>query len=74
MEFDFSRLRGRIVENFVSVSAFACAMLMSDSAASYRMRNKTPWTGPEIYKAIQPDILDIDPSEIPSYFFTPKVR
>lgn len=74
MEFDFSKLRGRIIEKFGSVSGFAKAMLMSDASASYRMNNKTPWNGTEIYRAIQPDILDIEPNEIPVYFFTPKVR
>ena len=74
MEFDFSRLRGRIVEKCGSVSCFARKMNISDSAASYRLSNKTPWSGTEIYTAIQPDCLDIDPADIPNYFFVPKVR
>ena len=74
MEFDFSKLRGRIVEKCGSVSAFAKKLGISDPAASYRLSNKTPWSGPEIYLAIQPDCLDIEPEDIPSYFFAPKVR
>lgn len=74
MEFDFSKLRGRIVEKCGSVSAFAKILNISDSAASYRLSNKTPWSGPEIFRAIQPDCLDIVPDDIPVYFFSPKVR
>lgn len=74
MEFDFSKLRGRIVEKFGTVSAFAGNISMSDAAVSYRLNNKTPWSGPEIFKAIQPECLDIAAADITSYFFTPKVR
>lgn len=74
MEFDFSKLRGRIVEKYGSVSAFAQDIGLSTAAASYRLNNKTPWTGQEMYRVIGPDCLDIAPGDISAYFFSPKVR
>ena len=72
MEFDFSKLLGRIVEKFGTRSAFAAAMDLADSALSNRLNNKVPFDTDEIYKACE--LLDIDPQEIPAYFFTLKVR
>lgn len=70
MEFDFSKLRGRIVEKFGTNAAFAAAMGFADSALSARLNNKTPWDGVEIHTAR--GLLDILPEEIPVYFFMPK--
>jgi len=70
MEFDFSKLRGRIVEKFGTCAAFAAAMGFADSALSARMNNKTPWDTLEIYSAC--GLLSIPCEEIPVYFFVPK--
>ena len=70
MEFDFSKLRGRIVEIFCTNAAFAAAMGFADSALSARLNNKTPWDGVEIHAAC--GLLSIPPESIPVYFFTPK--
>lgn len=72
MEFDFSKLLGRIIEKFGTRSAFATAMCMADSALSNRINNKIPFDAEEIYIACQ--LLDIDAQDIPVYFFTPIVR
>lgn len=74
MEFDFSKLVGRIIEKFGTRAAFAAAAGFKESALSYRLNNKVSFTLDEIYRIIQPDLLDIAPSEVPVYFFVPKVR
>lgn len=73
MQFDFSKLRGRIIERFGTCSAFAEAAGISTSVLSYRLDNKTYFTMPEIYRIIQPDLLDIPAAEIGVYFYTLEV-
>jgi hypothetical protein len=72
MEFDFSKLLGRIIEKFGTRSAFAAAMGLAESALSNRLSNKTHFDADEIYLACQ--LLDIEPQDISVYFFTLKVR
>lgn len=72
MEFDFSKLLGRIIEKFGTRSAFAAAMGMAESALSNRLSGKIYFDADEIHRACQ--LLDIEPQDIPVYFFTPKVR
>lgn len=72
MEFDFGKLQGRIVELFGTRSSFAKAMEMADSALSNRLNCKVQFDGDEIWTAVQ--LLELDPVDIPVYFFTPKVR
>ena len=72
MEFDFSKLLGRIIEKFGTRTAFATAMGLADSALSNRLNGKTHFSADEIYLACQ--LLDIEAAEIPTYFFTPMVR
>ena len=74
MEFDYSKLLGRIVEKFGTRSNFATAWGKSESVLSYKLNNKTQFTMEDIFEIIQPQLLDIPPSEIGVYFFTPKVR
>lgn len=73
MEFDFSKLIGRIVERYGTRSAFAADNGYSESAVSYRLNNKIPFDADEIYRLCLPEKLDIQPEDIPTYFFTPKV-
>lgn len=72
MEFDFSKLRGRIREWFGSESKFAEEMNISSPTMSAKLNSKVYWTAPEINKACE--ILDIPLEFIPVYFFTPKVK
>lgn len=74
MEFDFSKLLGRIVEKFGTRSNFAAAWGKSESILSYKLNNKTQFTMEDIFEITQPNLLDISPGEIGVYFFTPKVR
>lgn len=63
--YDYSKLRGRIVEKYGTLSAFAKAMGISFSTLSMRMNNTLYWPQPDIDKACE--LLDIaNPVE---YFF-----
>lgn len=70
MAFDFSKLRGRIVEKYGSGDRFAQAMGFSKVWLSSRLTNVVPWKAEEIRKAS--DLLDIPPEDIHLYFLTPK--
>ena len=74
MEFDFSALDGRITQKFGSRRAFCSAWGKSESNMSEKMNNKTNFSTDDIFEMIQPSLLDIVPSDIGYYFFTPKVR
>lgn len=73
MKFDFSALRGRIIERFGSCRAFADAIGMPRDALSSRLHNKIGFKPEEIYLFCEPEWLDISEAEIRKYFFTPKV-
>lgn len=70
MVFDFSRLRGRIVERYGSCDRFAAAMGRSKVWLSSRLNNAVSWRGPEIREAAE--LLGIPPEEIPSFFLNQK--
>lgn len=72
MPFDFSKLRGRIVEKFGTCGNFATTMGKSKVWVSTRLNNVVPWSSDEIAEVCKPEKLDIAPEEIPDYFFTPK--
>ena len=71
MAFDFSRLRGRIVEKFGSCDRFATAMGHSKVWLSSRLNNVGQWRAEEMREAAA--LLEIPAKEIPAYFLTPKV-
>lgn len=71
MAFDFSKLRGRIVEKFGSCDRFAAAMGRSKVWISSRLNNVVPWKAEEIREAAA--LLGIAPEEISTYFLTPEV-
>lgn len=68
--FNFSKLRGRIVEKYGTLERFAEAGGHSKGWISNRMNNVVPWDGQEIHEACV--MLDILEGEIPAYFFTLK--
>ena len=72
--FDFSKLRGRIVEKFGTCAAFAAAVGLPESAISNRLNNRVQIDAEEIILWSRPEILDIPAEEIHVYFLTPKVR
>lgn len=70
MQFDHSKLAGRIKEKYGSQDALARELGWPPSKLSNRMRNKVQFDTDEIYTLIAPECLDIDPREIELYFFT----
>ena len=74
MAFDFSKLRGRIIEKFGSCAAFASAVGLPESSISARLNNRVHIDSDEIMRWSQPELLDIPLREVHVYFLTPKVR
>lgn len=74
MAFDFSKLRGRIVEKFGTCAAFADAVGIPKSALSARLSNKIAIDSDEMMVWSQPHLLDIPLEEVHVYFLTPTVR
>lgn len=74
MPFDFSKLRGRIIEKYGTYGRFADAMGHSKAWVSVRLNNAVSWSADEIRRACMPDVLDIPAEEITNYFFVPKFR
>lgn len=72
MEYDYSKLNGRIVEKCGTQAVFASKMDLSERSVSLKLNNKIPWKQPEILKAAQ--VLDFPSDEIQAYFFTLKVQ
>jgi hypothetical protein len=66
MEFDYSKLNGRIVEIFGTQLNFSVAMGLSERSISLKLNNKVAWKNTEIAKAAR--LLKIKYSEIPKYF------
>lgn len=72
MAFDYSSLSGRIVEKYGTQYNFALAIGLSERSLSLKLNNKVPWKNTEIVKASE--LLEIEASEIPKFFFKPKVQ
>ena len=72
MKFDYSKLKGRIIEKYGSQEAFAKAMQTSQRTLSQKMTGKIYFRQDEINKAM--DLLSIESEEASAYFFTPKVQ
>ena len=70
MNFDHSKLLGRIVEKFGSQRALAVAIGWTESKLSARLNNSVHFDSEEIMLLCAPDVLDIPCEEIPAYFFT----
>lgn len=70
MEFDYSKLKGKIKEIFGTQEAFAKSMKISNVSMSVKLNNKSEWTQQEIIKASS--LLGIKTKEIDDYFFNSK--
>lgn len=68
MDYDYSKLRGKITELYGKSEAFAEAVGVSERTLSLKLNNKRSWKQPEIEKAC--GLLEIPCTEIPAYFFT----
>ena len=70
-EFDYSKLKGRIVEKYGTQRRFAKANHISDRTMSLKLNNGIGLSQEEILKWCK--LLDIETSDIPVYFFIQKV-
>lgn len=72
MERDYSKLKGKIVEVYGTQARFAEEMEVSERTISLKMNGKIDFTQSDIVKAV--GLLGVKDDEIPTYFFTNKVR
>lgn len=72
MAFEYSKLRGRIVEKCGTIQDFGKAMGMGPATTSMLLNNHVEWRPAKILKACE--VLDIDPAQIGEYFFTVEVK
>ena len=72
MQYDYSKLIGRIIEKFGTRSSFAEAMGVSERTLSLKLNSKIPWKQPEMEKAA--NLLDFPLGDIQVYFFALKVQ
>lgn len=72
-EYDYSKLKGRIIEKLGSGKVLAEKLQISDTALYNKLSNKVPFNQDEILTAMNKDVLDIEPQDICKYFFTKKV-
>ena len=72
MAFDYSKLKGRILEVFGSQSRFSAAMDWSERTLSLKMTGARNWKQSDICKAVM--LLKLSEDQIPAYFFTKKVQ
>ena len=68
MPYTYSKLRGRIVEKYGTLTAFAEKIAISTNSLSKKMTGKTGFSQEDI--RVWSELLDIDPSEYGEYFFT----
>lgn len=69
--FDYSKLRGRIIEKYETLGAFASALEISRTELSTILKSGKPFSSKRIYAMANK--LEILADEIGVYFFTPKV-
>lgn len=71
MSYDYSKLRGKIKEKYSTQDEFAKKIGMGRVSLSQRLNCKLEFSQDEINKSIE--ALDLTTTDIPIYFFTPKV-
>ena len=72
MEFDYSKLLGKITEVYRTQSRFSKDMGLSERSVSMKLNGCRKWKQDETARACE--LLHIPFSEIPLYFFTVKVQ
>lgn len=74
MEFDYSRLEGRIIQVFGSKTKYIeKSNTLSRSSLFFKLKNEVPFTDEEMKEAVELLEFDNGVNDIPLYFFTPKV-
>lgn len=72
MSFNYSKLKGRIIEKYGTQRNFAREMDLSEKTLSSKLKNVTSWKNDDISRAC--DLLEIPIEEIPVYFFEVEVQ
>ena len=72
MEFEYSKLRGKIREHYRTEQEFASAMGIGRVSLSAKLNNTSDFTRKQILKAAK--LLGIRSAEIPDYFFSEGVQ
>ena len=72
MPYDYSKLKGLIVEKYQTQTQFAHAMGLSERSISLKLNRKVGWTQAEISKACK--LLSIDSEHIAAYFFARRLK
>ena len=72
MAFDYSKLKGRIIEKYGSQGAFSIVMEWSERTLSLKLNGKVAWKQTEICKAI--NLLELTNDDIQRYFFAKEVQ
>lgn len=70
MRYNYSKLKGKIVEVCGSSKEFAERIGINSVTLSHKMNGSSFFKSKEIEKAIE--VLGIDRTQIPEYFFTPE--
>jgi hypothetical protein len=70
MDFDYSRLRGKIREIFGTQGRFSAATGLKCTSLSQKLNNRAQFSQQEINRCC--DALSIDRRDIPDYFFSEK--
>lgn len=68
MNWNYSKLRGRIRETCGTQEVFAEKIGISYTSLSKRLNNQIEFTQEDIYKACE--VLNIGMEQVPEYFFT----
>lgn len=72
INYNYSKLKGKIKENFDTQVAFAKAIKRSERSVSLKLTGKVPFTQEEI-STIQ-DVLSISDTDLGAYFFDRNVQ
>ena len=69
---DYSKLEGRIRQYYQTDEKFALAIGMGRGSLSAKLNNKSDFTRKQMLRAAE--LLEIEPIDIPLYFFQKKVQ
>lgn len=70
-DFNYAKLRGRIIEKYGTQTEFVEKFGISSNSFSLKMNNKSRFTTDDIVKLTE--MLEIEKEEVGEYFFTPIV-
>lgn len=71
--YDYSKLRGRVIEKLGSLKNYAKGLGISETTLFKKLNNKVPFNQDEIFDSIRILDLDVANGDIQSHFFAQKV-